>query len=183
MFLQSLEYSFFRSIQPRRNGKISSRTTARRVQVYSKIQNCMHFLPNMRAYSEFRCSLIVFKIVLYFQWHLKKGSNFLASTYVPVQSVLQALQVLVERLATLILVESTGTRSRILVQKKCMNIKNCKWGSCSILAVNKWNTVILWCIFCFCTAAFWAVIYWTQKMPVCQTQKPWLDLVLPTHTS
>ena len=55
-----------------------------------------------------------------------------------------------------------------------MNIKNCKWGSCSILAVNKWNTVILWCIFCFCTAAFWAVIYWTQKMPVCQTQKPWL---------
>ena len=40
---------------------------ASRLQVYSKIQDCMNFLLNMRAYSEFRCPLIFLRIVLYFQ--------------------------------------------------------------------------------------------------------------------
>ena len=47
--------------------KETSSPYASRLQVYSKIQDCMNFLLNMRAYSEFRCHLIFLKIVLYFQ--------------------------------------------------------------------------------------------------------------------
>ena len=45
----------------------TSSAYASRLQVYSKIQDCMNVLLNMRAYSEFRCPLIFLRIVLYFQ--------------------------------------------------------------------------------------------------------------------